>query len=65
VQAARDRASLFAGSTDAAIAGAATATLAALDELAPALPAVVPTGTIGGDPSLFAAAAAKIELAAF
>lgn len=65
VQAARDRASQLAGSADPAIATAATETLAALDTLAPALPAVIPPAAIGGDPSLFAAAAARIELAAF
>ena len=65
VQAARDRALLLTASPDPAVTAAATATLVALDELAPALPAVTPTGPIGGDAALFAAAAAKIELAAF
>lgn len=64
-QAARARATALAASADANVKAAAEATLAALDELAPALPAVLPEGAIGGDPSLFAAAAAKIELAAY
>jgi hypothetical protein len=65
VQAARERATQLASSTDPATAQAATATLAALDDLTAVLPAVAPTGPIGGDPSFFAGAAARIELAAF
>ncbi|WP_309663436.1 hypothetical protein [Tabrizicola sp.] len=65
VQAARDRATVLSASADPVIKAAADATLAALDELSPALPAVLPTGPIEGDAGYFAAAAAKIELAAF
>lgn len=65
VQAARARATDLATSPDAATKSAALATLAALDDIAPALPAVTPTGPIGGDAAMFAAAAARIELAAF
>ena len=65
VQAARARATDLSASPDAATKGAALATLAALDEIAPALPAVTPTSPIPGDPSLFAVAAARIELAAY
>lgn len=65
VNAARMRALTLSQSPDAAVAAAATATIAALDELAPALPSVLPEAAIGGDTALFAAAAAKIELAAF
>lgn len=65
MQIARSHAAELASSSDANVKAAAEATLAALAELDEALPAVLPTGTIGGDPALFAAAAAKIELAAF
>jgi hypothetical protein len=65
VQAVEARLSDLAQSPDAAIQSAAQLALAALAELAPALPGVTPGATIQGDPSLFAAAAAKIELAAF
>lgn len=65
VQAARDRATVLSASAEPAIKAAAEATLAALDELSPALPAVLPTGPVEGDAGYFAAAAAKIELAAF
>ncbi|OZA11534.1 MAG: hypothetical protein B7Y02_08650 [Rhodobacterales bacterium 17-64-5] len=64
VEAAKARATVLSASETPEIKAAATAALAALDELAPALPGVLPTGTIGGDPSYFAVAAAKIELAA-
>ena len=65
VQAARDRAMVLSTSADPAIKAAAEATLAALGELSSALPAVLPTGPVDGDAGYFAAAAAKIELAAF
>jgi hypothetical protein len=65
VQAARARATDLAASPDAAVKAAADAVLAALDSLAPALPAVTPTGVVGGDAGLFAATAARIELAAY
>ena len=65
VQAARVRATELVANPDAAVKSAAEATLAALDSLAPALPAVAPAGAIDGDAGLFAAAAARIELAAF
>jgi hypothetical protein len=65
VQAARARATDLSASTDAAIKSAAMATLTALDEVAPALPSVTPTGLIGGEAEMFAGAAARIELAAY
>jgi hypothetical protein len=65
VQAARARASALATSPDTTVKAAAEASLAALAELAPALPGVTPEGPIGGESALFASAAAKIELAAF
>jgi hypothetical protein len=65
LQAARARATLLATSPDSAVKSAAEATLVALDDLGQALPEVLPTGTIGGDAALFAAAAARIELAAY
>ena len=65
VQAARARATDLAASPDANVKAAADAALAALDSLAPALPAVTPAGVVDGDAGLFAAAAARIELAAY
>lgn len=65
IQAARARATALAASPDAKVAAAAQATVAALDTLTQALPEVLPTGAITGDPSLFAAAAATVELAAY
>lgn len=65
IQAARAHAAVLAKSGDANVAAAAEATLTALADLDEALPAVLPEGAIGGDSSLFAATAARIELAAF
>ena len=65
IEAVRARAGALAQSQDPNVAAAAQATLAALADLAPALPGVQPEGAIGGDAALFAATAARIELAAF
>jgi hypothetical protein len=65
VQAAGAAVDRLAASEDAAVKEAAAKARAALDELAPALPGVVPEGKIAGDAGLLSAAAAKIELAAY
>lgn len=65
VQAARAIAADLAASTDATVKSAGDAAVAALDEVNAAFGGILADGALTGDESLFAAAAAKVELAAF
>ena len=65
VQVARSVAEQMAGEDDVAERAFGEKALAALDEVAPALPGVSPEGKPLGDAGMLLAAAAKIELAAY
>lgn len=65
LQAARSLAVELAASTDAKVKSAGAAAVTALDEVGAAYSGILGDGALSGDESLFAAAAARIELAAF
>ncbi|MES2142802.1 MAG: hypothetical protein V4516_00215 [Pseudomonadota bacterium] len=65
VETAKAEAGRLAEDRDPAVAGAATTVRATLDGLAPAFPALMPTGPISGDAQMVMAAAATTELAAY
>lgn len=63
--AARSILTRLSGAADAAVAGAAEKSAAAVDEVIAALPEVVPAGAVKADAGLILGAAARVELAAY